>query len=328
MEDFDIRKYMAQVRLSEDEDQKVARAQYDLAVQPASIDDALTALDNIDNYGMYAQNMRKSDVIKKVFGPSVPAQKTKAAWADWDSRSDLEKDAKIDDVKNRMPEEFKLAVEKNAEKLESWKADGNEGEFGDYLKSLEGKSLPIEFYGRYGKNYFPMKTPDNLKKYSGKMEKDVHFQVKDNLIQFPQETSPFNPKAYLRKVLDTIFGNAGLEYVFVDVERDEDEEVVSITPKDDGKKEIPPLSTTVDTADQADKLAKKIQKRLGEVPGAKYEVESIGKGTDRQYKLVVTGLSADQRLKAQPVALDFKTSLKEASDAEMRRVLVRAGVIK
>tara|TARA_R110001592_G_scaffold154133_1_gene383045 strand:+ start:2162 stop:3148 length:987 start_codon:yes stop_codon:yes gene_type:complete len=328
MEDFDIRKYMAKIRLSEDEDQKIARAQFDLAIKPVSIDDALTALDNVDNYGMYAQNMRKSDVITKVFGPSIPAQKTKAAWTDWDSRSDLEKDAKIDDVKNRMPEEFKLAVEKNTDKLESWISDGNNGEFRDYLKSLEGKSLPIEFYGRYGKNYFPMKTPDNLKKYSGKMEKDVHFQVKDNLIQFPQESSPFNPKSYLKKVLDTIFGNAGLEYVFVDVERDEDEEIVSITSKGDDKKEVPPLSTTVNTADQADKLAKKLQKRLGEIPGVKYEVESVGKGADRQYKLVITGLSSGQRSKAQPIALDFKTSLKEASDAEMRRVLVRAGVIK
>ena len=131
-----------------------------------------------------------------------------------------------------------------------------------------------------------------------------------------------------KKVLDTIFGNAGLEYVFVDVERDEDEEIVSITSKGDDKKEVPPLSTTVNTADQADKLAKKLQKRLGEIPGVKYEVESVGGGADRQYKLVITGLSSDQRSKAQPIALDFKTSLKEASDAEMRRVLVRAGVIK
>jgi hypothetical protein len=200
-------------------EQKVVRAQYDLAIQPSSIEDAIKALDNIDNYGIYAQNMRKPDVIKKVFGPSVPAQKAGAAWKDWDERSNEEKEAKIADIKNRVPEEWSNTVEKNTSKYEAWRDEGNEGDFEEWLKSLNGKSLPLEFYGKYGKNYFPMKTPDNLKKYAGKMDKDVHYVVKDNVIVFPQENSPFNPKSYLKKVLKTIMDNSGLDYKIVDVEK-------------------------------------------------------------------------------------------------------------
>jgi len=309
-------------------EQKVVRAQYDLAIQPSSIKDALKALDTIDNYGIYAQNMRKPEMIKKVFGPSIPAQKTNAAKKDWDERSETEKDAKIADIKNRVPEEWSNTVEKNTSKYEDWKNDGNEGGFEDWFKSLPGKILPIEFYGKYGKNYFPMKTPDNLKKYAGKMDKDVHYVVKDNVIVFPQENSPFNPKSYLKKVLKTIMDNSGLDYKIVDVEKEGGEvETAPVIAKVE-KPTVPPLSTTVNTADQADKLRKLLQNRLGDVPGAKYEVESTGEGTDRKYKLVVTGISADQRAKLQPLAFDFKQNLKESLDFERRQMLVRAGIIK
>jgi len=309
-------------------EQKVVRAQYDLAIQPSSIEDAIKALDNIDNYGIYAQNMRKPDVIKKVFGPSVPAQKAGAAWKDWDERSNEEKESKIADIKNRVPEEWSNTVEKNTSKFEAWKAEGNEGDFEEWLKSLNGKSLPLEFYGKYGKNYFPMKTPDNLKKYAGKMDKDVHYVVKDNVIVFPQENSPFNPKSYLKKVLKTIMDNSGLDYKIVDVEKEGGEiETAPVIAKVE-KPTVPPLSTTVNTADQADKLRKLLQNRLGDVQGAKYEIEPVGTGADRKYKLVVTGISVDQRSKIQPLAFDFKQNLKEEADFEKRRMLVRAGIIK
>ena len=319
--------------LKENEDeqggeQKDIRAQYDLAIQPSSIKDALKALDNIDNYGIYAQNMRKPDVIKKVFGPSIPAQKAGAAWKDWDERSDNEKDAKIADIKNRVPEEWSNTVEKNTPKFENWKAEGNEGDFEEWLKSLNGKSLPLEFYGRYGKNYFPMKTPDNLKKYAGKMEKDIHYFVKNNLIAFPQENSPFNPKAYLKKVLKTIMDNANLEYRFIDIEKEGGEDNIPVTKCQPTAPTTPPLTTTVNTADQADNLIKIFKNRLGEVPSAKYEVEPTGVGADRKYKTVVTGISADQRAKLQPLAFDFKQNLREQNEIERHQMLVRAGIIK
>ena len=320
-----------QKMLSEDDEggiQNIARTSYDIAIQPSSIEDALKALQNISNYGMYAQNMRKPDVIKRVFGPSIPAQKANAAKSDWDSRSDEEKNIKISDIKNRVPEEYANAVEKNTSRYEAWQDEGNEGTFEDWLKSLSGKMLPIEFYGRYGKNYFPIKTPDNLKKYSGVMEPETHYKVKDSLIVFPQESSPFNSKPYLKKVLKTIMDNAGLEFKFVDVESEGGEEETTPVVTKTEKPTVPPLSTTVDTADQADKLRKVFQSRLGDVPTVKYEVEPIGKGADRKYKLIVTGISADQRTKLQPLAFDFKQNLREELNFERKRMLVRAGIIK
>lgn len=309
-------------------EQKAKRTQYDIAIQPDSVDDALKALNDIKNYGMYAQNMRDPQVIAKVFGPSIPAQKAGAAWKDWDSRSDLEKDAKIADIKNRVPEAWDETVEKNQSKFETWKAEDNEGEFEDWLKTLPGKSLPLEFYGKYGKNYFPMKTPDNLKKYAGKMEQDTHYMVDGGLILFPQEKSPFNPKAYLKKVLKTIMDNANVSFNFVDIAKGEDEEEApQITVKPETPT-VPPLSTTVNDADQADKLKKLLQARLGDVPAAKFSVEPIGSGADRQYKVIVTGLTDSQRKALQPVAFDFKQKLKEELDWEQRQMLVRAGIIK
>ena len=71
-----------------------------------------------------------------------------------------------------------------------------------------------------------------------------------------------------------------------------------------------------------------MQARLGDVQTAKYEVESVGTGAERQYKLVVTGISADQRAKLQPIAFEFKQNLKEELDWERRQWLVRAGIIK
>ena len=308
---------------------KQFRIKYDLAVEPESIEDALNALNNIDNYGIYAQNMRDPKAIAKAFGPSIPAQKAGAAWKDWDARSDEEKEFKIIDIKNREPEAWKETEEKTAGAYEKWQAEGNEGTFEDYLKSLPGKSLPLTFYGKYGKNYFPMKTPANLKKYAGKLEKDTNYKVEDGKIIFPSSMeNPFNTKAYLEKVLKTVFNNAGVKYDILSVEAGDVESPKTIEkPK---AEEVPPLSTTVNTADQADKLRKLLQNKLGDVPSAKFEVEPTGEGADRKYKLVVTGITASQRSALQPIAFDFKTNLKEELDFDFDRyqLLRRAGIIK
>ena len=44
------------------------KAQYDLAIQSTNIPSTLDALDNIDNYGIYAQNLRDPEAIKKHLG--------------------------------------------------------------------------------------------------------------------------------------------------------------------------------------------------------------------------------------------------------------------
>ena len=293
-----------------DEDgMKQMKVNYDLAVQPTDLNAALDALNNTANYGIYAQNMRDPKAIVKAFGPSIPAQKAGAAWKDWDSRSEDEKAFKIIDIKNRVPEAW-AATEKEAESgFERWQAEGNDGSLNDYLFTLSGKSLPKSLVGTYGKNYYPMKTPDNLKKYAGKLEQDIHYVVKDGKIVFPSTLeNPYKTKPYLSKVLKTIMDNAKVEYTLVDIEQDGGE--APKTVEKTKAEAVPPLSVTADSMDKIDKIRKTFQKEIGDVPTAKYETEAIETEGGRQYKLVVTGISKDQRQKL----LVKKATLKEEMD--------------
>ena len=299
------------------------KVNYDLAVQPKNIDAALEAMDNILNYGIYAQNMRDPQAIVKAFGPSIPAQKAGAAWKDWDTRSEDEKAFKLIDLKNRVPEAFATAEKEAESGYERWQAEGNDGSINDYLFTLSGKELPKDIIGRYGANYFPMKTPDNLKKYGGKLEKDIHYIVKDGKIVFPYTLeNPYKTKPYLSKVLKTIMDNAGVEFQLVDVEQDGGEAPKTVEkPK---AETVPPLSVTADSLDKIDKIRKEFQKEIGEVPTAKYETETTKTEEGTQYKLVVTGISADQRKKL----LVKKSTLKEEMefDFDLYRMKKLAGL--
>ena len=298
------------------------KVNYDLAVQPKNIDAALEAMDNISNYGIYAQNMRDPQAIVKAFGPSIPAQKAGAAWKDWDTRSEDEKAFKLIDLKNRVPEAFATAEKEAESGYERWQAEGNDGSINDYLFTLSGKELPKDIIGRYGANYFPMKTPDNLKKYAGKLEQDVHYVVKDDKIVFPSTLeNPYKTKPYLSKVLKTIMDNAGVDFKLVDVEQDGEAPKTVEKPKADA---VPPLSVTADSMDKIDKVRKAFQKEIGDVPTAKYETEAVETEAGRQYKLVVTGISADQRKKL----LVKKSTLKEEMefDFDLYRMKKLAGL--
>jgi hypothetical protein len=154
-----------------------------------------------------------------------------------------------------------------------------------------------------------MKTPDNLKKYGGKLEQDIHYIVKDGKIVFPYTLeNPYKTKPYLSKVLKTIMDNAGVEYQLVDVEQDGGEAPKTVEkPK---AEEVPPLTVTADTKDKADKFRDLLRKEIGEVPTAKYEIEPVEVNGERKYKVIVTGISKDQRQKL----LVKKSTLKEEVD--------------
>lgn len=314
------------IKEEEEEDgMQQLKVRYDLAIQPSNLNAALDALENISNYGIYAQNLRDPKTIAKVFGPSIPAQKAGAAWKDWDSRSNEEKEFKLVDIKKRVPEEW-TAIEAEAEPgYEMWQAEGNDGDLTDYFLSLTGKQLPKSLVGKYGKNYFPMKTPDNLKKYSGKLEQDIHYVVKNDKIIFPSSLeNPYKTKPYLSKVLKTIMDTAGLEYTLVDVEQDTVGDEAPVAIEKPQKDVVPPLSYTADTRDKVEKARGIFQKEIGEVPTAKYEIEAVETPEGRKYKLVVTGISADQRAKL----FNRKTTLNENFDFEKYQMLRRAGIIK
>jgi hypothetical protein len=309
----------------EEDGMQQVKVRYDLALQPADLDKALDALNDTKNYGIYAQNMRDPQAIIKAFGPSIPAQKAGAAWKDWDSRSDDEKAFKLIDIKNRVPEAFTKAEAEAEAGYEKWQAEGNDGSLNDYLFSLSGKELPKDIIGKYGANYYPMKTPDNLKKYGGKLEQDVHYVVKDDKVIFPSTLeNPYKTKSYLSKVLKTIMDNAGVEFELIDVEQGAEKPVAVQKPE---KEVIPPLTYTADTKDKAEKARTAFQKEIGEVPTVKYEIEAIESPEGRKYKLTVTGFqNPDQRAKL----FTRKTTLKEEQefDLEKYQMLRRAGIIK
>ena len=309
----------------EEDGMQQVKVRYDLAVEPADLDKALAALNDTKNYGIYAQNMRDPQAIIKAFGPSIPAQKAGAAWKDWDSRSNDEKAFKLADIKKRVPEAWAKAEAEAEAGYEKWQDEGNDGSLDDYLFTIPGKELPKDIIGKYGANYYPMKTPDNLKKYGGKLEQDVHYVVKGDKIVFPSTLeNPYKTKPYLSKVLKTIMDNAGVGFELIDVEQDAETPVAVQKPE---KEVIPPLSYTADSRDKVEKARSIFQKEIGEVPTVKYEIESFESPEGRKYKLVVTGFqNKDQRAKL----LVRKTTLKEEQefDLEKYQMLRRAGIIK
>jgi hypothetical protein len=299
------------------------KVRYDLAVEPADLDKALAALNDPENYGIYSQNLSDRKALEKIFGPSIPSQKAGAAWKDWDSRSENEKAFKIIDIKNRVPEAWAATEKEAADGFERWQAEGNDGSLNDYLFTLSGKSLPKSLVGTYGKYYYPEKNSENQRKYGGKMEQDIHYVVKDGKIVFPHTLeNPYKTKPYLSKVLKTIMDNAGVDFKLVDVEQDVEAPKTVEKPKVEA---VPPLSYTADTKDQAEKARTLFQKEIGEVPTVVYDIEPVDVDGERKYKLIVTGFqNLDQRAKL----FAKKTTLKEEQDFEMRRMLVRAGIIK
>ena len=308
----------------EEDGMQQVKVRYDLAVEPADLDKALAALNDTKNYGIYAQNMRDQKVINRVFGPSIDAQKKKVATGDWDSRSEDEKVIKLIDIKNRVPEAWGDGEKEAEVGYKEWQLEGNDGTLEDYLVTLPFEKLPKSLLGPYSRNYFPKKTAENQRKYGGKMEQDVHYIVKDGKIVFPSTLeNPYKTKPYLSKVLKTIMDNAGVDFKLVDVEQDVEAPKTIEKPK---AETVPPLSYTADNLDKAEKARAAFQKEIGDVPTAKYEIEPIKTDGETKYKLIVTGISADQRAKL----FTKKTTLKEEQDFDIERyqMLRRAGIIK
>jgi hypothetical protein len=209
----------------EEKPQGFEKINYDLVLEPADLQSALSALSDIKNYGIYANNLRDPKIITKIFGPSIPAQKANTAWRTWDGMNEDEKFAKATDIRNRVPEAWKQLESDLAGKFDEWQTENGEGSFIEFVSTLNSTELrnvkSNAFFGSRGVNYYPMKTPDNLKKYSGVMTKDKDYVVSGDKIIFPQKTNPFETKDYLTKVLKTIMGNAKLKYNLAQKEADD-----------------------------------------------------------------------------------------------------------
>ena len=293
---------------------KRIRAQYDIAIQSANPQDVVNALSSPKNYGIYAQTFRDPKRVEAVFGPSNPNQKLAAALKQWAGLDEDEKETKVQDIAKRYPEAFEKAKEE-------WETAGGEGDFTEHLITTD-LQLPKTLLGPKGTHYFPIKTPDNLKKYAGNLEKDVHYVVTQDGVTFPSRMeNPFKSKQYLKKVLSTIIDNASIDAKVVDLETRPGEETKVVA----AKPTTPALTTTLETKEDAFDLRKELQKRFT-IPSAVYKVEPIEdpETGETSAKLVITGLTASQRAQLQQFTTDYKYNLEEG----LRRMKVRAGIIK
>ena len=294
--------------------EKAVRAQYDIAIQSSNPQEIVAALSDTKNYGIYAQTFRDPKRVEAVFGPPNPNQKLGAALKQWAGLDEDEKETKVLDMAKRYPEAFEKAKEE-------WETAGGEGDFVEHLISTE-MQLPKTLLGPKGAHYFPVKTPDNLKKYAGNLEKDVHYVVTSDGVTFPSTMeNPFKSKQYLRKVLSTIIDNSGIDAKVVDLETmpGEAPKVAAAKPT------TPALTTTLDSKEDAFDLRKELQKRFT-IPSAVYKVEPFEdpETGETSAKLVITGLTSSQRAQLQQFTTDYKYNLEES----LRRMKVRAGIIK
>jgi hypothetical protein len=159
--------------------------------------------------------------------------------------------------------------------------------------------------GKFGKNYFPLKTPANLKKYSGKMEEGVHYIVNGDEITFPQKDSPFATKSYLEKVVKTIMDNAGVKYSVLRVEPKDTETVPGATKAAPSEATVS-FKVTLDPAKIKGKRAEinAIIQRLKNTYDKNFEYSNnvivINKVKNQQAKLDLIKLFAPYALKATP----------------------------
>ena len=317
------------------------KVNYDLAVQPKNIDDALKAMDDTKNYGIYAQNMRDPKTIEKIFGPSNPGKKSVAAQSNWDSLSPEAKLLKIEEIKERLEfaqgetvnignaifSKVKNALDKNKEYLKWSEENGDNPE--KYLATLNGKQASdVGIFGSRGSAYYPQRTPDNLEKYAGKLEQDIHYIVKDGKIIFPSTLeNPYKTKPYLSKVLKTIMDNSGVKYELVDVEQDGGE-----APMTKEKTPQPTSTTTILT------LTLDPDKIKGKKPELNNIVKLLKNTYDKNFDynedtnvIKIANIKPERRADVRNQFSKFlkqQSPIKEDFDFERYQMLRRAGIIK
>jgi hypothetical protein len=286
--------------LEDGEDNQTKKyAEYDVVLIPEDINKAIDALSNIKNYGIYAQNLRDSKTIEKIFGNNTPATKGRVAKETWDKYSEVEKRAKVLDIKSRVPEDFKVTETNMQSQFENWSKE-NEGDFIDFLISLPSDKLPISFLGKYGANFYLIKRPETLAKYSGVMSKGIHYLADENELTFPQNWNPFKSKDYLKKVLKLIMDNAGIQYVFSEQESTEQpkEKAASVTSPD-RPDQINFVKSFTNDEDQPDEeLAAKFRKLIPDEFKFKTKVENG--------KVTVSDITAPQKKALINISIKFQ----------------------
>ena len=292
---------------------------YDLVLEPTDLQSALSALNDIKNYGIYANNLRDPKIIQKIFGPNIPAQKANTAWRTWDTLNDEERFAKAADIRNRVPESWKALESDLAAKFDEWQTENGDGSFIEFISTLSSTDLrnikSNGFFGSRGANYYLDKSPENLLPYSGVMTKDKDYIINGDKIVFPQKNNPFETKDYLIKVLKAIMSNAKVPYSISQKESDEQPITTSNTQ---GAIEKINFIKTFDSPELAKKFKRFIPKDFAsktEIDDTKISVLDI---TDAQKKNL---MAAALKFIADNTKKPVKESIKNQINTLIKEVL-------
>jgi hypothetical protein len=337
---------------------------YDPAVKPASpstIKDIVDALTDINNYDRTLKtkfSLRDTNTRKEPL-PKTPTLNSFLNFAneEWNKLSEDGKLRKIKNIKNRifiqtMDEKHvpnyagKKAWEENIENNDAvqdayndWENEGNEGSIESYLSSLSFNELRnTGLLGSKGINYWPQKAytkDDEIVLNQATMREGENFIVTDDRVIFPlianKQFLGTQGEQGLKDIVNSILKNAKVSVEQVDVVRgttsfppSDSSKIPSPRPKKD---KVDLLTYTSTDKNKVDNAIKAFKASIGDVKGAKYE-ESSSKDENNvtQYKVTVTGISADNRKKL----FNTKITLKESLDFDLERyqMLRRAGIIK
>ena len=210
------------------------KGEYNFAIIPNDMGKALDALSDPENYVVktkdeegnekietdFTSNFNDEATITRVFGSRNPSDRDKDAMKNWNSLSPVGRRSKIKDIQKRIPEIYKKGIEQKdfIKAYDAWKNEGNEGSEEDFIIANDYKPgsefAPIKKVSKAGTltKYFPDKTKDNMRKYGGALSIDTHYDIDGDKIIFPQEKNPFKTQSLLKRRIETIMDNAGVDF--------------------------------------------------------------------------------------------------------------------
>jgi uncharacterized protein YktA (UPF0223 family) len=336
-------------QINEEEENGLKNApkeEYNFSIVPSDMGKALDALSDPENYVVkttdkegnekietdFTSNFNDEAIITKVFGSRNPSDRDKDAMNNWNSLSPVGRRSKIKDIQKRIPEIYKKGIEQKdfIKAYDAWKNEGNEGSEEDFIVANDYKPgsefAPIKKVSKAGTltKYFPDKTKDNMRKYGGTLSIDTHYDVDGDKIIFPSEKNPFKTQSLLKSRIGTIMDNAGVTYSEKKISQSDTGTTTPKTTQTNTPKTIP--ATFKITLDP-----KKVR---GNTNAVKNMIAGLKNTYDKNFDysknvLTISNIKPEKKIDLIQFFAPYKqTELNEEADWEMRRMLVRAGIIK
>jgi hypothetical protein len=337
---------------------------YDPAVEPvspSSIQDIVNALTDINNYDKLIKTkfaLRDTGGGKEPFPKNNnPNQLLSFAKEEWNKLSEDGKLRKIKNIKNRVFIQTidgehvsnyagKKAWEENIANNEAvqdayndWENEGNEGNIESYLSSLSFDELKnTGLLGTKGVNYWPQKPytkDDEILLNQATMREGENFIVTQDKVIFPFEANRSflgtQGEQGLRNIVNSILKNAGVKYNAgkgVDVVRG-----TTSSPSSDSPTPTP-TNPKSETTPATFKITLDPKKVRGNTNAVKNMIAGLKNTYDKNFDysknvLTISNIKPEKKIDLIKFFAPYKqTELNEEADWEMRRMLVRAGIIK